>query len=240
MFAAREAEQRGDGEPRALHGFYRALMSGTLILPVPREHGEDARAALASAVHDQEEVEISVMLARDADGSPVSVAFGSFAALAAWAPAGTANLPLPARIAIGNLAASGLAAVLDPAGPIPYRFDPPELADLAAGRLPGTDEPLYPATRRGSIHVRLPRTDTSALETELAASLAGTEVEAAYLVETDGPDGTGQLTLGLVGPRGASATVDVPDGTQVVWLEDALHAQVRAVVEPFYRRGRSR
>jgi len=240
MMAASEAEQRGDAEPRALHGFYRALMSGTLILPVPPEHGEDARAALASAVNDEAEVEISVMLARDADGSPVSVAFGSFAALAAWAPPGTANLPLPARIAVGNLAASGLPAVLDPAGPIPYRFEPDELAALVAGHLPGTDEPLYPTAARRSIRVRLPGRHTAGLEAALGATLAATDVEAAYLVETDAPDGTPQLVLGLVGDPGASATVDVPDGTKVEWLEEPLAAQVRAVAEPFFRRGHSR
>ena len=236
MLAARDAEDRGEDDPRALHAFYRALMSGTLILPVPPDHGEDARAALASAVNDDAEVEISVMLARDADGSPISVAFGSFAALAAWAPARTANLPLPARIAVGNLAASGLPAVLDPAGPIPYRFDADELTDLAAGRIPGTDEPLFPATTRRSIRVRLPATDTAELERALRSALAGTDVDAAYLVETDAPDGRAHLLLGLIGPQGASATVDVPDDTDVAWLDDPLLAQVRAVTDPFYTR----
>lgn len=238
MLAARDAEERGAADPAARQAFFRALMSGTLILPVPPEHGEETKAALASAVNDQEEVEISVMLARDADGSPLSVLFGSVAALAAWAPAGTAQLPLPARIAVANLASSGLAAVLDPAGPIPYRFEPGELADLAAGHLPGTDEPLFPTTERGSIRVRVPRTDTGALETALAESLSGTDVEAAYMVETDAPDGTARLMVGLVGPSGASATLDVPDGTQVVWLDEPLRSQVRAVAEPFFRRGR--
>ena len=46
--------------------------------------------------------------------------------------------------------------------------------------------------------------------------------------------------LGLVGETGASATVDVPDGTDVVWLEEPLLGQVRAVAEPFHRRGRGR
>ena len=44
--------------------------------------------------------------------------------------------------------------------------------------------------------------------------------------------------LGLVGPEGAAVRVDVPDGTDVVWLEDPLLASVSAVAEPFYRRGR--
>lgn len=234
MLAARDAEDRDDADPRALHAFYRALMSGTLILPVPPDHGEAAREALESAVNDDAEVEISVMLARDAEGSPISVAFGSFAALAAWAPARTANLPLPARIAVGNLAASGLPAVLDPAGPIPYRFEPGELSDLAAGRLPGTDEPLFAATARRSIRIRLPAVDTSDLERTLRGALAGTDVEAAYLVETDAPDGRAHLLLGLVGPRGASATVDVPDDTEVAWLDEPRLLQVRAVADPFY------
>ena len=234
--AAREAEERGDPDRAALRAFYRALMDGTLLLPVPPEHGEQARDALARAVNDDQEVEIAVMLARDADGQPVSVAFGSFAALSAWAPAHTGNLPLPARIAVANLAAAGLPAILDPAGPIPYRFDPDELAALAAGVIPGSDEPIATPSVRRSIRVRLPATDTSALEASLAAALRPTGVERAYLAETDAPDGSGRLLLGLVGEPGASATVDVPDGTEVVWLEEPLFALVRAVVEPFFRR----
>jgi hypothetical protein len=238
MLAARAAEERG-GESRALHEFYRTLMSGTLLLPVPPEHGEEAKAALASAVNDDEQVEISVMLAQEAEGRPVSVVFASVGALAAWAPAGTGNLPLPARIAIANLAAAELPAIMDPAGPVPYRFDADELTALAAGRMPGTDAPLFETTTRTSIRVRPPGRDTRQLEASLRAELAATGVEEAYLVETD--DGGGaRLMLGLVGEPGATATVDVPDGTDVVWLEEPLLTQVRAVTEPFHRRGRSR
>jgi SseB protein N-terminal domain len=235
MLAARDAEA-GGGDRRALHEFYRTLMSGTLLLAVPPEHGAEAQAALASAVNDDEQVEISVMLAREGDAA-VSVVFGSIGALAAWAPAHTANLPLPARIAIANLAAAGLPAIMDPAGPIPYRFETDELAALAAGRIPGGDERLFAATARRSIRVRPPGTDTRALESRLAASLDGTEVDAAYLVESDDAHGRTHLLLGLVGEPGASATVDVPDGTDVVWLTEPLLAQVRAVAEPFHRRG---
>ena len=71
------------------------------------------------------------MLAREGDGTPVGVVFGSFGALAAWAPSRTGNLPLPSRIAIANLAAAGMPAIMDPAGPMPYRFDVDELAALA-------------------------------------------------------------------------------------------------------------
>jgi hypothetical protein len=238
MLAARDAEGRG-GDRQTLHSFYRTLMSGTLLLPVPPEHGDEAKAALASAVNDDEQVEISVMLAREGDGSPVSVVFGSFGALAAWAPAQTGNLPLPARIAIANLAAAGLPAIMDPAGPVPYRFDADELAALADGRVPGTDEPLFEPTSRSSIRVRVPGSDTRELESGLRASLRDTAVEAAYLVETD--DGHApRLMLGLVGEPGAAATVDVPAGTDVVWLEGPLLTQVRAVAEPFHRRGRTR
>lgn len=237
MLAAREAEDRGDMDRRAIGAFYRTLMSGTLLLPVPPEHGDEAHAALASAVNDDEQVEISVMLAREGDGAPVSVLFGSVAALAAWAPARTGNLPLPARIAIANLAAAGLPAIMDPAGPVPYRFDLDELTALAAGTLPATGEPLFEPTARTSIRVRLPGRDLRDLEVTLASRLAATSVEAAYLVETDGPDGRPRLMLGLVGQPGASATVDVPDETDVVWLEEPLLAQVRAVAEPFHLRG---
>jgi hypothetical protein len=239
MLAARDAEERGERGP-ALHNFYRTLMAGTLLLPVPPEHGEEAKAALASAVNDDEQVEISVMLAREGDGAPVGVVFGSFGALAAWAPAHTGNLPLPARIAIANLAAAGMPAIMDPAGPLPYRFDADELTALANGRLPGSDEPLFEATTRSSVRVRLPGTDTRPLEERLRRELGSTPVDAAYLVETDGPSGQPRLMLGLVGGEGASATVDVPPSTDVVWLEEPLLAQVRAIVEPFHRRVRGR
>jgi len=238
MLAARAAEERGEQGP--LHAFYRTLMNGTLLLPVPPEHGEEARAALESAINDDEQVEISVMLARESGGETVSVVFGSFAALAAWAPSGSGNLPLPARIAIANLAAAGMPAIMDPAGPVPYRFGPDELAALSEGRLPGSDEPLYEPTARSSIRVRPPGTDTRDLERRLAGELDPTGVEAAYLVETDSGNGDRRLMLGLVGEPGTSATVDVPDGTDVVWLEEPLLAQVRAVADPFHRRGRGR
>ncbi|CAN5632487.1 MAG: SseB family protein [Chloroflexi bacterium] len=238
MLAAREGEERGDRGP--LEAFYRTLMSGTLLLPVPPEHGDEAKAALASAVNDDEQVEISVMLAQEGEGKPVSVMFASVGALAAWAPARTGNLPLPARIAIANLAAAGLPAIMDPAGPVPYRFDADELAALADGRLPGSGEPLFATTTRSSIRVRLSGQDTRDIETGVAEALRQTAVGAAYLAERDGPDGLPRLMLGLVGEPGASATVDVPDGTDVVWLEEPLLAQVRAVAEPFYRRGRGR
>jgi len=237
MLAARAAEERG-GDERVLAAFYRTLMSGTLLLPVPPEHGDEAKAALASAVNDDEQVEISVMLAQEGDGTPVGVVFGSVGALAAWAPARTGNLPLPARIAIGNLAAAGMPAIMDPAGPVPYRFDTNELTALAEGHLPGSDEPLFEPTARSSIRVRIPGTNTRELEGELSHALRPTAVEAAYLVETDGAAGTARLMLGLVGEPGASATVDVPDETDVVWLEEPLLTQVRAVAEPFHRRHR--
>lgn len=238
MLAARDAEERG-GDPRVLAEFYRTLMSGTLLLPVPPEHGEEAKVALASAVNDDEQVEISVMLAQEGEGRPVSVVFGSVGALAAWAPAKTGNLPLPARIAIANLAAAGLPTIMDPAGPVPYRFDPEELEALAEGRIPGSSEPLFVPTSRTSIRIRPPASDTRELEDRLADALRDSAVEAAYLVETADPSGA-RLLLGLVGEDGASATVDVPDGTDVVWLEDPLLSQVRAVTEPFHRRGRGR
>lgn len=232
MLAARDAEGQDDA---ALHEFYRTLVQSTLLLPVPPEHGEDAKRALASAVNDDVEVEISVMLARDPDGQPTSVLFASVAGLSAWAPAGTGNLPLPARIAFANLAASGLPAIMDPAGPIPYRFEPFELAALAAGRLPGTDEPLFEPSTRASIRLRLPGPESLALEASVADALRTSGVEAAYLVESE-TNGARHLLLGLVGDEGTSLAVDVPDGTDVVWLEEPLLGSVRAVAEPFFRR----
>lgn len=224
-----------DGRP--LEPFYRALMSSTLLLPVPPGTDAEARAALEQAVSDQEEVEISVMLARDGDGRPTNVLFASPGSLAAWAPIGTTSLPLPARIVFGNLAASGLPAVLDPAGPIPYRFEPDEVSALAAGNLPGGHEPLFETTARRSVRVRLPGPTAEPLEAALAEALRATEVESAYLVESES-DGIRRMLLGLIGPAGAAATVDVPDDADVVWLEEPLLTSVRAVAEPFYRRGR--
>jgi len=233
MVAARDAQ--GGPDARPLEAFHRALMEATLLLPVPPGTDAEARAALERAVTDSEEVEIAVMLARDGDGSTVNVLFASPGALSAWAPIGTTSLPLPARIVFGNLAASGLPAVMDPAGPIPYRFDPDEIAALAEGRDPGSGEPLVAPTVRHSLSVRLPGRQTEPLEAALTQSLATTGVESAYLVETDA-DGKSHLLLGLTGAPGAAATVDVPDGTDVVWLEEPLLAQVRAVADPFYRR----
>lgn len=213
-------------------------MSSTLLLPVPPEHGEEAHSALASAINEDEQVEISVMLAREGDGAPVSVIFGSFGALAAWAPARTANLPLPARIAIANLAAAGLPAVLDPAGPVPYRFEAEELAALAAGHLPGTDTPLHEPATRSSIRVRIPASDTRELERSLVEALRAIGVERAYMVETDDVEGRSRLTLGLVGATDTTASVDVPDGTDVVWLDDPLLTHVEALAKPFYSRSK--
>jgi hypothetical protein len=237
MLAARDAEEQGGDGGAAIRGFYRALMSGILLLPVPPDHGEEAKAALASAVNDDAEVEISVMLAADADGQPISVCFASYAALSAWAPRGTATLPLPARLAVANMAAAGAPAIMDPAGPVPYRFEPDELEALAAGRMPGTDQPIFVTPPSRSIRLRLPGPDALALEASLAGALRGTEVDAAWLVESES-DGRPRLLLGLLGGEGASATIDVPDGTDVVWLEEPMLAWVRAVAEPFYRRGR--
>jgi hypothetical protein len=237
MLAARDAEASGEGGRAALDAFYRTLMSGTLLLPVPPEHGDEAKSALAAAVNDDEEVEVSVLLAADADGRATSVCFASVAALSAWSPRGTASLPLPARIAIGNMAAAGVPAIMDPAGPIPYRFEPEELTALAAGVLPGTEEPLAPATTARSIRLRLAGTHAIALEPALRDALRQTDVEAAWLVESES-DGSRHLMLGLLGGEGASAVVDVPDGTDVVWLEEPLLASVRAVSDPFYRKGR--
>jgi hypothetical protein len=237
MLAAREAETRGEPQGPALLNFYRMLMEGTLLLPVPPGHGDEAKAALESAVNDEQEVEVSVLLAADTDGNPVSVCFASVAALAAWAPQQTASLPLPARIAVANMAASGAPAIMDPAGPIPYRFEPDELSALAAGRLPGSEEPLFAEVERRSIRLRIPGPEALPIEAGLAESLRATEVDAAWLVESEAR-GQWRLMLGLLGGEGASATVDVPDGTDVVWLEEPLLAAVRGIAKPFYRRGR--
>jgi hypothetical protein len=237
MLAAREAQANGDPPGEPLTAFYRTLMSGTVLLPVPPNHGDEARDALASAVNDDQEVEISVMLARDADGQPVNVLFGSMAALAAWSPLGTANLPLPARIAFANLASNGLPAILDPAGPVPYEFEAGEVAALAAGQVPQTGDPLFPPSARSSVRLRLAGPESADLEQRLADALRDGPVEEAYLVESETDDGA-HLLVGLVGDEGASATVDVPAGTDLVWLEEPLLSNVRRIARPFYRRAR--
>jgi len=237
MLAARDAEGSGDPDQAAQEAFYRTLLDGSLLLPVPPEHGAEAKSALESAVNDQEEVEISVLLAADTDGRHISVCFASVAALSAWAPRGTASLPLPARIAIANMAAAGVPAIMDPAGPIPYRFEPDELASLAAGIYPGSELPIFMPPTRHSLRLRLAGPEALVLEAALAEALRATDVDAAWLVRSES-DGTSRLMLGLLGGEGASATVDVPDGTDVVWLEEPLLASVQAVSEPFYRRGR--
>jgi SseB protein N-terminal domain len=235
MLAAKA--QEGSGSRSALDEFYRTLMSGTVLLPVPPDHGDEAKAALEAAVNDDEEVEISVMLARDPDGETVNVLFGSLAALAAWSPRGTANLPLPARIAFPNLAANGLPAILDPAGPIPYRFEPDEVGALAAGQLPSSGAPLFEPTNRSSLNLRLPGPESLELESRLAVALRGSGVDTAYLVESDS-GGTAHLLLGLVGDEDASVAVDVPAGTDVVWLEEPFLSSVRSIARPFYERSR--
>jgi hypothetical protein len=130
-------------------------------------------------------------------------------------------------------------AVMDPSGPIPYRFEISELAALAEGRLPGPDEPLSADGARSSVRLRVAGPDALPLERSLAAALDGSRVSEAYLVESES-DGRSRLLLGLVGEAGAAVTVDVPDGSDVVWLEEPLLTSVRAVSEPFFRgRGRT-
>ncbi|HJT63382.1 MAG TPA: hypothetical protein VJ839_01255, partial [Candidatus Limnocylindria bacterium] len=65
-----------------MRAFYRAIGSSTLLLPVPPGTEQEAHAAVERAVDDDEEVEVGVLLGRGTDGNPVSVAFGSHAAMA--------------------------------------------------------------------------------------------------------------------------------------------------------------
>ena len=90
---------------------------------------------------------------------------------------------------------------------------------------------------RGSVRLRLAGPESAALEARLVDDLRDSPVEEAYLVESETDDGT-HLLLGLVGAEGASASVDVPAGTDLVWLEEPLLSNVRRVTRPFYRRGR--
>jgi hypothetical protein len=229
--AARDAEGGDDHEP--LHAFYRAIGTATLLLPVPPGTEQEAHAAVERAVDDEEEVEVGVLLGRGTDGQPVSVAFGSHAAMAAWSPLGSSSLALPARIALTNLAAAGMPVILDPAGPIPYRFEPAEIADLAAGRLPGTDQPLLGPSGGTTIRVRLSGPESRETEKALAAELSARPgIREAYLVEADTGSGWG-LLLGLVGGGGPMPAL--PDGVEGRWLTEPLLGSVRAVADPFHR-----
>lgn len=228
---AREAE--GGDDPGPLRAFYRAIGSSTLLLPVPPGTEQEAHAAVERAVDDDQEVEVGVLLGRGTDGNPVSVAFGSHAAMAAWSPLGSSSLALPARIALGNLAAAGMPVILDPAGPIPYRFEPDEIADLAAGRMPGTDEPLFSSAGGSTIRVRLPGPETRDTERQLAVEMADWPgIREAYLVEADTGAGWG-LLLGLVG--GGGPMPPLPDEVEGRWLTEPLLGSVRAVADPFHR-----
>jgi hypothetical protein len=229
--AARDAE--GGDDPAPLRAFYRAIGSATLLLPVPPGTEQETHSAVERAVNDDEEVEVGVLLGRGTDGAPVSVAFGSHAAMAAWSPLGSSSLALPARIALSNLAAAGMPVILDPAGPIPYRFEPDEIADLAAGRMPGTEEPLFPSGGSTTVRVRLPGPESRDTERGLMGELATWPgVREAYLVEADTGDGWG-LLLGLVG--GGGPIPPLPEGVEGRWLTDPLLGSVRAVADPFHR-----
>ena len=234
--AATAARDAADDDAGALAGFYRAVIDATLLLPVPPGGEDETRGALQRAVDDQDEVEVPVMAARAADGSTVNVVFGSHAALAAWSPLGTASLALPARVVLANLVAAGLPAILDPAGPIPYRFEPDELADLHAGRLPGTHQALDAPRGGASVRVRLPGPEAEAIERSLAGEVSSWPgVREAYLFETDGPRGR-QLVLGLVG--GGGALPPAPGAVEVAWLAEPLLAAVRGMVRPLWQSDR--
>src|SRR6185436_18900548 len=90
----------------------------------------------------------------------------------------------------------------------PGRPDPLPLRARGADRpgggvLPGTEEPLAPPASRGSIRLRLAGTHAMALEPALRDALRLTDVDAAWLVESES-DGTRRLMLGLLGGEGAS------------------------------------
>ncbi|HET9497617.1 MAG TPA: hypothetical protein VFP83_04765, partial [Candidatus Limnocylindria bacterium] len=155
------------------------------------------------------------------------------AAMAAWSPLGSSSLALPARIALSNLAAAGMPVILDPAGPIPYRFEPDEIADLAAGRMPGTDEPLFASAGGSTIRVRLPGPETRDTERRLAVEIGSWPgIREAYLVEADTGAGWG-LLVGLVG--GGGPMPPLPEEVEGRWLTEPLLGSVRAVADPFHR-----
>src|SRR2546423_7496948 len=62
MVAARDAQEGGEDSVDRLTSFYRTLMSGTILLPVPPNHGVAPRHALAAPQNDHGEGATSVML----------------------------------------------------------------------------------------------------------------------------------------------------------------------------------
>ena len=246
MLAAQEAEGSDNAEPQ--ESFYRAFLAATLLLPVPTGTQDEARRSLATAVGDQEEVEIPVMLARDGEGNAVSVVFGSGAALAAWSPTGSGSIALPARIVVQNLAASGFPATLDPAGPIPYRFEADELRSLASGLYASTSDPVAPRGTPASVslHLRLPGPEADEIEAALAPALARTPADEAYLVESQERDGP-RLVVGVVAdedgmrphiPALGAALDQRRETIDLVVLHEPVLSEVRQLTEPFYTRRR--
>lgn len=243
MLAARDAEATGDDA--ALRAFYRTLLTSTLLLPVPPGSQQDAERSLASAASDQQEVEIGVMLARDGEGNAVSVVFGSGAALAAWSPTGSGNIALPARVVMQNLAAADLPAIFDPAGPVPYRFERDELAALAAGVYPGTQEPIFPDRGGTSVRFRLPGPEADEIERVAREVLAETQVAEAYLVETGGAAAR-TIVMGVVGhlpaeetfARVTAAATRADLGFEVRLLDEATQSQMSQLAPPFHRKRR--
>ena len=142
-----------------------------------------------------------------------------------------------------NLAASGLRAILDPAGPIPYRFEPDELAALAAGVFPGTRDPIFASSGGTSLWLRAPGPEADAVEPVLREALARTAVRAAYLAEST-TDGARRLLVGLSGDESAVGTAlpavraaaeRVTVAVDVVGLEEPMLSELRRLGEPFYR-----
>ena len=239
MLAARAAEERGERGP--LHAFYRTLMNGTLLLPVPararrggarsarigdqrRRAGRDQRDARARERRRDRQRRLRIVRARWPHGRRPAAAISRF-------PRGSRSRTWPPPACRRSWIRPDRCRTAS--GPTSWRRSPRAASPAATSR-------CYEPTTRSSIRVRPPGTDTRDLERRLAGELDPTGVEAAYLVETDSGNGDRRLMLGLVGEPGTSATVDVPDGTDVVWLEEPLLAQVRAVADPFHRRGRGR
>ena len=243
MLAARDAEERGEaGQRRPATTSTATLMTATLLLPVPPDHGDEAKAALEAAVNDDAEVEISVMLAADADGQPISVCFASCCRpVGLGAARHGVSLPIPARIAVGEHGGrQGVPAIMDPAGPVPYRFEPEELAALAAVPSPTTSDPTSATSRRrGRSGVGPP-----ALDPDRAGAVTGRAV----LCGDRGPcrvaGGLGERRAasahGGLGARRAPRSPGGDAGRDRCRLarEEPLLASVGAVAEPFIGRGR--
>ncbi len=156
MLAAREAEERGDDRRHA-----------RCVLPDPDERHAAPSGAAGARRAGEGRARLCRQRRRAGRDQRDAGQGGGGATRSAWASGQSARWrpgrrQTPAICRCRHALRSrtwprpSLPAIMDPAGPVPYRFDPDELAALADGRIPGSNQPLFEPTRRSSIRVRVP------------------------------------------------------------------------------------